>query len=131
MDGDVAPLDKICTLADKYEALVMVDDSHATGFIGKTGRGTPELHNVSERIDIINSTLGVRIPLLFCVMMDVSVILVACVLAGCLFVFAVEFVVKYAMSQLQKALGGATGGYTTGNKEVGLYIFIFFWCLGQ
>ena len=59
MDGDVAPLDKICKLADKYDALVMVDDSHATGFMGRTGRGTPELHGVTDRIDVVNSTLGV------------------------------------------------------------------------
>lgn len=75
MDGDIAPLDKICDLADKYNAMVMIDECHATGFIGKTGRGTPELHNVMKRVDIINSTLG-------------------------------------------KALGGASGGYTTGSKEV-------------
>ncbi len=58
MDGDIAKLDKICDLAEKYDALVMVDDSHATGFIGKTGRGTHEYHNVMGRIDIITSTLG-------------------------------------------------------------------------
>ena len=58
MDGDMAKLDQICDLADKYNALVMVDDSHATGFIGKTGRGTPEHFNVMERVDIITSTLG-------------------------------------------------------------------------
>jgi glycine C-acetyltransferase len=58
MDGDIAPLDKICDLADRYDALVMVDDSHASGFIGKTGRGTPEYHNVMERIDILTGTLG-------------------------------------------------------------------------
>lgn len=58
MDGYVAPLDKICDLADKYNALVMVDESHATGFIGKTGRGTVELKNVMKRIDIITGTLG-------------------------------------------------------------------------
>jgi len=58
MDGDIAKLDKICDLADKYDALVMVDDSHASGFIGKTGRGTAEFHNVMDRIDIITSTLG-------------------------------------------------------------------------
>jgi len=75
MDGDVAPLDKICELADKYKALVLVDDSHATGFFGPTGRGTPEYHRVMHRIDIVNSTLG-------------------------------------------KALGGATGGYTTAKKEI-------------
>jgi glycine C-acetyltransferase len=58
MDGIVAPLDKICDLAEKYNALVMVDDSHATGFIGKTGRGTIELKNVMGRVDIITGTLG-------------------------------------------------------------------------
>ncbi len=58
MDGDIAKLDQICDLAEKYDALVMVDDSHATGFIGKTGRGTPEYHNVMGRIDIITGTLG-------------------------------------------------------------------------
>lgn len=58
MDGFVAPLDKICDLADKYQALVMVDESHATGFIGKTGRGTVELKNVMGRVDIITGTLG-------------------------------------------------------------------------
>lgn len=58
MDGFVAPLDKICDLADKYNALVMVDESHATGFIGKTGRGTVELKNVMSRVDIITGTLG-------------------------------------------------------------------------
>ena len=58
MDGFVAPLDKICDLADKYNALVMVDDSHATGFIGKTGRGTVELKNVMHRVDLITSTMG-------------------------------------------------------------------------
>lgn len=58
MDGFVAPLDKICDLADKYNAMVMVDESHATGFIGKTGRGTVELKNVIHRIDIITGTLG-------------------------------------------------------------------------
>ncbi|HWY13423.1 MAG TPA: glycine C-acetyltransferase [Bacteroidia bacterium] len=58
MDGYVAPLDKICDLADKYNALVMVDESHATGFIGKTGRGTIELKNVMKRVDIITGTLG-------------------------------------------------------------------------
>eukprot|EP00405_Crypthecodinium_cohnii_P017107 CAMPEP_0206452678 /NCGR_PEP_ID=MMETSP0324_2-20121206/20094_1 /ASSEMBLY_ACC=CAM_ASM_000836 /TAXON_ID=2866 /ORGANISM="Crypthecodinium cohnii, Strain Seligo" /LENGTH=431 /DNA_ID=CAMNT_0053922825 /DNA_START=87 /DNA_END=1382 /DNA_ORIENTATION=+ len=75
MDGDIAPLKEICDLADKYDAQVFVDECHATGFLGKTGRGTPELCGVEGRIDIINSTLG-------------------------------------------KALGGATGGYTTGPKEV-------------
>lgn len=58
MDGYVAPLDKICDLADKYGALVMVDESHASGFIGKTGRGTVELKNVMHRVDIITGTLG-------------------------------------------------------------------------
>ena len=58
MDGDIAKLDKICDLADKYNALVMVDDCHATGFIGKTGRGTHEYNNVMGRVDIITSTLG-------------------------------------------------------------------------
>jgi len=58
MDGFVAPLDKICDLADKYNALVMVDESHATGFIGKTGRGTIEYRNVMGRIDIVTGTLG-------------------------------------------------------------------------
>ncbi len=58
MDGFVAPLDKICDLADKYDALVMVDESHATGFIGKTGRGSVELRNVMGRVDLITGTLG-------------------------------------------------------------------------
>jgi len=58
MDGDIAKLNEICDLADKYDALVMVDDSHASGFIGKTGRGTHEYHNVMNRVDIISSTLG-------------------------------------------------------------------------
>jgi glycine C-acetyltransferase len=58
MDGFVAPLDKICDLADKYNALVMVDECHASGFIGKTGRGTIELKNVMNRVDIITGTLG-------------------------------------------------------------------------
>lgn len=58
MDGDIARLDKICDLAEKYNSLVMVDDSHATGFIGKTGRGTPEHCGVMGRVDIITSTLG-------------------------------------------------------------------------
>jgi len=58
MDGDIAKLDKICDLADKYDAMVMVDDCHATGFIGKTGRGTHEHHDVMGRVDIITSTLG-------------------------------------------------------------------------
>jgi len=75
MDGSLAPLDKICDLADQYEALVMIDDSHCTGFIGKTGRGTHELHGVMDRVDIITGTLG-------------------------------------------KALGGASGGFTSGRKEI-------------
>lgn len=75
MDGSVAPLDKICDLADAYEALVMIDESHCTGFIGKTGRGTHELHGVMDRVDIITGTLG-------------------------------------------KALGGASGGFTSGRKEI-------------
>src|SRR5690348_472347 len=58
MDGTIAQLDKICDLADKYDAIVLVDDSHSTGFIGKTGRGTPEYRGVKGRIDIITSTLG-------------------------------------------------------------------------
>ncbi len=58
MDGFVAPLDKICDLADKYNALVMVDESHATGFIGRTGRGSIEYNNVMGRVDIITGTLG-------------------------------------------------------------------------
>ncbi|MDH3797394.1 MAG: glycine C-acetyltransferase, partial [Desulfobacterales bacterium] len=75
MDGIVADLKGICDLADRYEALVMVDDSHSTGFIGKTGRGTPEYHGVMDRVDIITSTFG-------------------------------------------KALGGASGGFTTGRREI-------------
>jgi glycine C-acetyltransferase len=75
MDGFIANLPGITDLANKYDALVMVDDSHAVGFMGKTGRGTPEYHNVIDRIDIITGTLG-------------------------------------------KALGGASGGYTSGRKEV-------------
>lgn len=75
MDGSIAPLDKICDLADQYQALVMIDESHCTGFIGQTGRGTHELHNVMGRIDIITGTLG-------------------------------------------KALGGASGGFTSGRKEI-------------
>jgi glycine C-acetyltransferase len=75
MDGYFAKLDKICDLADKYEAMVMVDDSHAVGFIGENGRGTPELCRVQGRVDIITGTLG-------------------------------------------KALGGASGGYTSGRKEI-------------
>jgi glycine C-acetyltransferase len=58
MDGDISKLDQICTLAEKYESLVMVDDSHATGYIGPNGRGTPELFNVIDRVDIITSTFG-------------------------------------------------------------------------
>ncbi len=58
MDGIVAQLDKICDLADKYDALVMVDECHATGFIGKTGRGTVELKNVMGRVDIVTGTFG-------------------------------------------------------------------------
>lgn len=75
MDGDIAPLDDITKLAAKYDAQVFVDDCHGTGFLGATGRGTPEHCGVNDKIDIINSTLG-------------------------------------------KALGGATGGYTTGPKAV-------------
>ncbi len=75
MDGLIAPLDEICDLADKYEALVMIDESHCTGFIGENGKGTHELFNVMERVDIITSTLG-------------------------------------------KALGGASGGFTSGKKEI-------------
>ena len=75
MDGTIAKLDKIVELAEKYDALVMVDDSHATGFVGKTGRGSGEYKGVLNKIDIITSTLG-------------------------------------------KALGGASGGFTTGRKEI-------------
>ena len=75
MDGTIAQLDKICDLADKYKALVMTDECHATGFLGKTGRGAVEYRNVMGRIDIITSTLG-------------------------------------------KALGGASGGFTSGRKEI-------------
>lgn len=75
MDGTIAQLDKIVALAEKYDAAVMVDDSHATGFVGKTGRGTHEYRNVVGKIDIITSTLG-------------------------------------------KALGGASGGFTSGRKEI-------------
>lgn len=75
MDGYVAPLNEICDLAEKYDAMVMVDDSHAVGFVGKTGRGTPELHGVADRVDILTGTLG-------------------------------------------KALGGASGGYTSGRAEI-------------
>lgn len=58
MDGTIAQLDKICELADQYQAMIMVDECHATGFIGKTGRGTPEYRNVMGRIDIITGTFG-------------------------------------------------------------------------
>ena len=75
MDGDIARLDQICDLADKYGALVMVDDSHATGFVGATGRGTAEHRNCMDRVDIYTSTLG-------------------------------------------KALGGASGGFTSGKREI-------------
>lgn len=75
MDGTIAQLNKIVALAEKYDAAVMVDDSHATGFVGKTGRGTHEYRNVVGKIDIITSTLG-------------------------------------------KALGGASGGFTSGRKEI-------------
>ncbi|MBC8520230.1 MAG: glycine C-acetyltransferase [Gammaproteobacteria bacterium] len=75
MDGSIAKLEKICDLADKYNALVMVDDSHAVGFVGDHGKGTPELCGVMGRVDIITGTLG-------------------------------------------KAMGGASGGYTSGRKEI-------------
>ena len=75
MDGTIANLPAICELADQYGAMVMVDDSHAVGFMGETGRGTPEHHGVMGRIDIITGTLG-------------------------------------------KALGGASGGYTSGRREI-------------
>jgi glycine C-acetyltransferase len=75
MDGDYAPLDRICELADCYDAVVMVDDSHATGFVGPNGRGTPEHFGVGHSVDIITSTLG-------------------------------------------KALGGASGGFTSGRREI-------------
>ncbi len=75
MDGDIAKLDEICDLADKYDAMVMIDDAHSTGFMGKTGRGTPEYRGVMGRIDIITGTLG-------------------------------------------KALGGASGGFISGRKEL-------------
>jgi len=75
MDGYLAKLDQICDLADQHGAMVMVDDSHATGFIGPNGRGTPDHHGVLDRIDVITSTLG-------------------------------------------KALGGGSGGFTTGRKEI-------------
>jgi glycine C-acetyltransferase len=58
MDGTIAELDKICELADRYNAVIMIDDSHSTGFLGKTGRGTHEYRNVMGRIDIITGTLG-------------------------------------------------------------------------
>src|SRR3989442_14796046 len=58
MDGDVAPLAEICDLADRHRALVLVDDSHATGFMGKTGRGTPEHCGVAGRVDIVTTTFG-------------------------------------------------------------------------
>jgi len=58
MDGYLAPLDEICDLADRYDALVMVDDSHAVGFTGPTGRGTPELFGVTDRVDVVTGTLG-------------------------------------------------------------------------
>jgi glycine C-acetyltransferase len=75
MDGYIAKLKEICDLADRYNALIMVDDSHAVGFVGKNGRGTPEFCGVEGRIDILTGTLG-------------------------------------------KALGGASGGYTSGRKEI-------------
>jgi glycine C-acetyltransferase len=75
MDGYVAKLDEICALADKYDALVMIDDCHATGVIGKTGRGTPEYRGVIGRVDLVTGTFG-------------------------------------------KALGGASGGFTSGRKEL-------------
>ncbi|XVS64448.1 glycine C-acetyltransferase [Actinosynnema sp. CA-299493] len=75
MDGYLAPLDEICDLADRYDALVMVDDSHAVGFTGPNGRGTPELFGVQDRVDVVTGTLG-------------------------------------------KALGGASGGYTSGRAEI-------------
>jgi glycine C-acetyltransferase len=75
MDGYVAPLGEICALAERYDAMVMVDDSHAVGVVGKCGRGTPELHGVTDRVDIVTGTLG-------------------------------------------KALGGASGGYTSGRQEI-------------
>lgn len=75
MDGTIAQLDKICELADKYDAIVMTDECHSSGFLGKTGRGTHEYRNVMGRIDIITGTLG-------------------------------------------KALGGASGGFTSGKKEI-------------
>ena len=58
MDGDIAKMNKICDLAEKYDAMVMTDECHSAGFIGKTGRGVPEYHNVMDRVDIITGTLG-------------------------------------------------------------------------
>ena len=58
MDGDIAKMNEICDLAEKYNALVMVDDSHAAGFIGKTGRGSAEHHHCMDRVDIFTGTLG-------------------------------------------------------------------------
>jgi glycine C-acetyltransferase len=58
MDGDIAKMNEICNLADKYDAMVMTDECHSAGFIGKTGRGVPEYHNVMDRVDIITGTLG-------------------------------------------------------------------------
>ncbi|MEY4602798.1 MAG: hypothetical protein RIT43_90, partial [Bacteroidota bacterium] len=58
MDGDIAKMNEICDLADKYDALVMTDECHSAGFIGKTGRGVPEYHNCMERVDIVTGTLG-------------------------------------------------------------------------
>ena len=58
MDGDIAPLDKIVKLAQKYEAFTYIDDCHATGFLGTTGRGSPEIFNVMNDIDVISGTLG-------------------------------------------------------------------------
>jgi glycine C-acetyltransferase len=58
MDGELAQLDRICDLADRYDALVMVDDSHATGFVGRTGRGTPEHFGVTDRVDLLTTTFG-------------------------------------------------------------------------
>ncbi len=58
MDGDIAKMDEICRLADKYDAMVMTDECHSAGFIGKTGRGAPEYHNVMDKVDIITGTLG-------------------------------------------------------------------------
>lgn len=58
MDGDIAKVDQLCDLADKYDAMVMIDDSHCTGFVGKTGRGTHEYRGVMDRVDVITSTMG-------------------------------------------------------------------------